>query len=205
MGQIELTPVMPDLPHRTHSLAWQTRQGLQNLGEWFEYQFSRVDIDGPEIPRWPWLGPVAEGLFWAMVAALTLWTGWLLYRAVTAYLNQRQPKQPGGRQPAAPSEAALKRAAHWWREAQRLAQQGDYAGACQALYMAGLARLNDTEAVLYRPSRTDGEYLDCIVAQPSRPYELLIRTHERLVYGDAPATEETYQRCRRAYQEIAQP
>jgi len=91
------------------------------------------------------------------------------------------------------------------RELIALAQQGDYAGACQALYMAGLARLNDTEAVLYRPSRTDGEYLDCIVAQPSRPYELLIRTHERLVYGDAPATEETYQRCRRAYQEIAQP
>ena len=52
MGQIELTPVMPDLPHHTQSLAWQTRQGLQNLGEWFEYQFSRVDIDGPEIPRW---------------------------------------------------------------------------------------------------------------------------------------------------------
>ena len=70
--------------------------------------------------------------------------------------------------------------------------------------MAGLARLNDTETVLYRPSRTDGEYLTCIAAHPSRPYELLIRTHERLTYGETLATEETYQRCRRAYQEIAQ-
>lgn len=196
---------MADLPHRINSPAWQLRQAMQNLGEWFEYQFSRIDIDGPEVPRWPWLGPVAEGLFWVMVAALTLWTGWLIYRGIIAYLDQRQ-RQAATRatQFSAPTAAALKQAAHWWREAQRLAQQGDYAAACKALYMAGLARLNDSETVLYRPSRTDGEYLDCMAANPSRPYELLIRTHERLTYGDAPATEETYQRCRRAYQEIAQ-
>lgn len=195
---------MADLPHRINSPAWQLRQAMQNLGEWFEYQFSRIDVDGPEVPRWPWLGPVAEGLFWVMMAALTLWTGWLIYRGLVAYLNQRQAKT-GATQAFAPTEAALKQAAHWWREAQRLAQQGDYAAACKALYMAGLARLNDTERVLYRASRTDGEYLDCMAANPSRPYELLIRTHERITYGDAPATEETYQRCRRAYQEIAQP
>lgn len=194
---------MADLPHRINSPAWQLRQAMQNLGEWFEYQFSRIDVDGPAVPRWPWLGPVAEGLFWVMVAALTLWTGWLIYRGLVAYLNQRQAKT-GATQFSAPTEAALKQAAHWWREAQRLAQQGDYAAACKALYMAGLARLNDSETLLYRPSRTDGEYLDCMAANPSRPYELLIRTHERLTYGDALATEETYQRCRRAYQEIAQ-
>ena len=39
---------------------------------------------------------------------------------------------------------------------------------------------------------------------PPRPYQLLIRTHERLTFGNAVANEETYQRCRRAYQEIAQ-
>ncbi|MFQ4135067.1 DUF4129 domain-containing protein [Nodosilinea sp. PGN35] len=196
---------MADLAHRTNSLAWQLRQAAQNLGEWFEYQFSQVDIDRPEVPAWGWLGPVAEGLFWCAIAALALWIGWLLYRGILAYLDYRQQRiNLGTTQFAAPAEAALRQAAHWWREAQRLAQQGDYAGACQALYMAGLARLNDTERVLYRPSRTDGEYLDCIATDPSRPYELLIRTHERLTYGDAPATEETYQRCRRAYQEIAQ-
>ncbi|PSN12314.1 hypothetical protein C7293_20740 [filamentous cyanobacterium CCT1] len=195
---------MADLPHRTNSLAWQVRQGWQNLGEWFEYQFSRVDVDAPALPRWPWLEPLARGLFWVMVAALALWIGWLVYQGLTAYLNQRQPKRTGAAQKTAASEATLKQAAYWWREAQRLAQQGDYAAACKALYMAGLARLNDSETVLYRPSRTDGEYLDCLTANPSRPYELLIRTHERIVYGNAQATEETYQRCRRAYQEIAQ-
>ncbi|WOD41797.1 DUF4129 domain-containing protein [Nodosilinea sp. E11] len=194
---------MADLPHRTNSLLWQIRQSMQNLGEWFEYQFSRVNVNGPEVPRWPWLGPVAEGLFWLTIAALTLWTGWLLYRGIVTYLN-RQRQSTNATQRSAPTTAALQQATHWWREAQRFAQQGDYAAACQALYMAGLARLNDTETVLYRASRTDGEYLDCMAANPSRPYELLIRTHERLTYGEALATEETYQRCRRAYQEIAQ-
>ncbi|HZG40270.1 MAG TPA: DUF4129 domain-containing protein [Nodosilinea sp.] len=192
------------MPHRPNSLAWQIRQGGQNLGEWFEYQFSRVDVDRPETPRWPWLEPLARGLFWLMVAALALWVGWLLYRSIVAYLNQRQLRGAGATQRATPSEAALKQATYWWREAQRLAQQGNYAAACTALYMAGLARLNDTETVLYRASRTDGEYLACLPAPPNRPYELLIRTHERITYGEALATEETYQRCRRAYQEIAQ-
>lgn len=194
---------MADLPHRTNSLAWQVRLGWQNLGEWFEYQFSKVDVNAPEVPRWPWLEPVARGLFWLTITALALWIGWLVYQGIIAYLNQRQSK-PAASQAKLPSQEALKQAAFWWREAQRLAQQGDYAVACKALYMAGLARLNDTEMVLYRPSRTDGEYLTCIAAHPSRPYELLIRTHERITYGDALATEETYQRCRRAYQEIAQ-
>ncbi|MFH7245065.1 MAG: DUF4129 domain-containing protein [Spirulina sp.] len=192
----------PDFSHRTNSLSWQIRQALQRTGEWFDYQFSRINIDGPEIQSWAWLEPLARGLFWLMVAGLALWLAWLLYQGMMAYLNR--PKTPSSLRNQAIREEALKQAAYWWKEAQRLAQQGDYAAACKALYMAGLARLNDTETVIYRPSRTDGEYLTCLAESPSRPYELLIRTHERLTFGNGQATEETYQRCRRAYQEIAQ-
>jgi hypothetical protein len=192
----------PDLSHRANSLSWQIRQTVQRTGEWFDYQFSRINIDGPEIQSWDWLEPLARGLFWLMVAGLALWLAWLLYQGVMAYLNR--PQVPGAMTTQAIREEALKQAAYWWKEAQRLAQQGDYAAACKALYMAGLSRLNDTETVIYRPSRTDGEYLAQLVDSANRPYELLIRTHERLTFGDGQATEETYQRCRRAYQEIAQ-
>jgi hypothetical protein len=195
---------MSDLPHRTSSLAWQIGQRLQRLSEWSEYQFSRLDIDGPNLPTWPWLEPLGRVLFWLTVATLILWMGWLLYRGLMAYLHRRHQRR-GVTQQSTSAEVALKQVADWWRQAQRLAQAGDYAGACTALYMAALIRLNDADLVPYQVSRTDGEYLDCITAQPSRPYELLIRTHERLTFGSALATEETYQRCRRAYQEIAQP
>jgi hypothetical protein len=192
----------PDLSHRANSLSWQIRQTVQRTGEWFDYQFSRINIDGPEIQSWDWLEPLARGLFWLMVAGLALWLAWLLYQGVMAYLNR--PQVPGAMTTQAIREEALKQAAYWWKEAQRLAQAGDYAAACKALYMAGLSRLNDTETVIYRPSHTDGEYLAQLVDASNRPYELLIRTHERLTFGDGQATEETYQRCRRAYQEIAQ-
>lgn len=193
--------VIADLSHRTNSLNWQVRQGFQNLQEWFDYQLSRTggNFDGI---AWDWLEPVGRGLFWLMVAGLALWLGWLAYQGLLAYRDR--PRRAQVRFVKSPSAAALKQAAHWWKEAQRFAQQGDYAAACQALYMAGLARLNDTETVPYRPSRTDGEYLAQLVDSANRPYELLIRTHERLTFGNAAATEETYQRCRLAYQEIAQ-
>ncbi len=192
--------LMSNPSHRTSSLAWQIGQGIQRVGEWSEYHLSKLDIDGPNLPRWPWLEPLGRGLFWLVVAALALWLGWLLYRGVVTY---QQRRRRGMTQPPATREEALRQAADWWRQAQQLAQVGDYAGACTALYMAALVRLNDTDRVPYRVSRTDGEYLNAITAQPSRPYELLIRTHERLTFGQTPATEETYQRCRRAYQEIA--
>ena len=189
--------------HRTNSLGWQIRQAFQRWGEWWDYQLSKVDIGGPEVPDWGWLEPLGRGLFWVLVTALALWTGWMLYRAVKSLLDRRQGTVVTGR--PGPSEEVLRQAAQWWREAQDLARQGDYAGACRALYMAGLIRLNDTQMVPYQASRTDGEYLVCIDQETApRPYQLLIRTHERLTFGQVSATEEMYQRCRRAYQEIAQ-
>ena len=189
--------------HRTNSIGWQIRQGFQRLGEWWEYQTAKIDFEGPQVPNWGWLEPLGRGLFWLLVAALALWTVWLLYQGVQSLLERREGTVVTTT--AGPSEAVLRQAAQYWREAQDLAQTGDYAGACRALYMAGLIRLNDTETVPYLPSRTDGEYLFCIDQQTApRPYQLLIRTHERLTFGGITATEEMYQRCQRAYREIAQ-
>jgi hypothetical protein len=194
--------MFPDA-HRTNSLGWQIRQGFQRLGEWWEYQTSKLDFEGPDTPDWGWLEPLGRGLFWVLVAALALGAAWLLYQGIKALLG----RQTGTlvTTTAGPSEEMLRQAAQYWREAQDLAKEGDYAEACRALYMAGLIRLNDTETVPYLPSRTDGEYLFYIDQQTApRPYQLLIRTHERLKFGGAVATEEMYQRCRRAYGEIAQ-
>ena len=85
---------------------------------------------------WNLWGGVCSG---CLFAALTLWIVWLLYRAVKTLLDQRDGTPVAPR--SGPAEAVLRQAAQWWREAQDLAQQGDYAGACRALYMAGLIRL----------------------------------------------------------------
>lgn len=191
---------MADLSHRSNSLGWQLRRGLQQGGEWLEYQLNQADIGSPTLPNWPWLEPLGRGLFWLAVTALVATALWMMYRAVATYggsWRDRTTATLGRSSPQDPGQQAIQ----WWRQAQTLAQQGDFTGACQALYMAGLLRLNDTQTIPYQASRTDGEYLRHLAAQ--RPYQLLIRTHERLTFGNEPATAETYQRCRRAYEEIA--
>ncbi|HIK44029.1 MAG TPA: DUF4129 domain-containing protein [Leptolyngbyaceae cyanobacterium M65_K2018_010] len=189
--------------HQASSLGWQGHQILQRLAEWWEYQWRGVHWPSLDWPRWAWLDSLARGLFWLLVVTLALGGVWQLYRGGRVYW-QRRSRVPTVA--AAPSTAAggLQQSHYWGRQAQALADQGDYAAACRALYLAGLARLNDTQAVAYRASRTDGEYLDCLLAQPSRPYAVLIRTHERLTFGRALATPATYQRCRQAYREITQ-
>jgi hypothetical protein len=67
--------------HRTNSLGWQIRQAFQRLEEWWDYQLSRTNIQGPEMPDWGWLEPLGRGIFWVLVTALAVWTGLMLYRS----------------------------------------------------------------------------------------------------------------------------
>ena len=100
--------------------------------------------------------------------------------------------------------------------AQEQAEQGKYKEACRALYRATLQQLHEREMVRHLSSRTDGEYLAALAkrsevgeADPGltvpRPYQLLIGTHERLVFAGTSASAEIFKRCRRAYEEIAKP
>lgn len=190
--------------HSANSFNWLIRQNLQRLSEWGEFYFSKVNIEPPEFPDWGWIEPLGQGLFWVIIVSLCLWLGWLLYEAIARYLNQHLASLP---QPNAIQAAQLEihSPQTWWRMANAAAQAGQYETACRALYMAALQVLHDTQRLPHDLSRTDGEYLQDIrsLHQP-RPYQLLIRTHERLEFGASSATPETYQRCRRAYQEIDQ-
>ncbi|MBD2260360.1 DUF4129 domain-containing protein [Pseudanabaena sp. FACHB-2040] len=185
---------------------WQIRKTVRQFQEWFEYQFSKVDLEGPDLPQWSWPAGLARGLFWVLVVGLGLWLSWLLYRAILASWQKRQARQAA--QPATRSVPTpeVRSAQAWWREANALAQAGQYRAACRALYLAALQKLHEQQQIVYDPSRTDGEYLQTLAQAPrGRPYELLIRTHERSEFGNATVSAETYQRCRQAYQEIDRP
>jgi hypothetical protein len=188
--------------HQSNTPGWQIRQAVRQFQEWLEYQFSRVDLEGPDLPQWSWPADLARGLFWALVVGLGLWLSWLLYRAIWAYWQTRQ--RGAAAQVSAPAAAAEARSAlAWWREANALAQAGQYRAACRALYLAALQKLHEQHRLTFDLSRTDGEYLQVLGQAPQdRPYVLLIRTHERNEFGNATVSEETYQRCRQAYREI---
>ncbi|MGF1514381.1 MAG: DUF4129 domain-containing protein, partial [Elainellaceae cyanobacterium] len=102
--------------------------------------------------------------------------------------------------PAPPPGAAawLKRSRDWQR-------QGNYRQACRALYMAMLEQLDEAQQVPRSPSRTDGQYGDCVSSLPqSDAYRVLLRVHEQLCFGNVDISADVFQRCQQAYQTIEQ-
>lgn len=188
------------------TLGWQSRQTLQRFQEWLEYQFSGVDMPSPDLPEWTWPQQWARVVFWLMVVGLAAYLGWILYRLGQRYWQQRA-RWLANRSPVqVVPEAELRPVPEWWREANALALAGRYREACRSLYLGALQKLHDRQQILHQLSRTDQEYLTALAQQPRpRPYELLIRTHERMEFGDGIASQETYQRCRQAFQELEQP
>lgn len=181
---------------------WQLRQTGQRLREWIDYQLSRPDFDRPDLPSWSLPEALLRGVFWVLVVGLALWLSWLLYRLLTNYAQHRH-RLGTASVTRSPSDATTHSADYWWRQANQLAQAGRYPEACRALYLAALQILHDRQQILHDPSRTDGEYLQHLIDQSqTRPYELLIRTHERAAFGDVAPSAEAYQRCQQAYREI---
>ena len=199
--------------YSSSSFGWQVRQGWRRLGEWVEYRMSRVEVDLPDWD-WDWNWPdwdlppiVGQVLYWGFVGIGAVWLIWLLYRAlepaIAKWLAQDQNWVTLGGPKAAEVDEEHS-AQYWWQQAQMQAQQGHYGEACKALYKGSLQQLHDSQRLLHNASRTDGEYLAQLAEDRPlpRPYQLLIGTHERLVYGSAIASAEMFQRCRQAFEEI---
>jgi Domain of unknown function (DUF4129) len=192
------------------SLGWQIRLASQRAGEWVELQFSKWNQPNPDVPEPPtlpefpaWLGPL---LFWLLIIGAVVLLSILILSIIDHFLAERasQGKPQWRKAPTTVPEPTL---SEWLKTAQRFAQAGNWPEACRALYMAALQKLHDRKWIAHQPSRTDREYITQLltpvtnIPQP-RPYQLLITTHERAHFGQDPLSEEVYQRCRTAYQEI---
>ena len=188
---------------QTSTLGWQVRLLTQRLGEWIELLLSGQAPSNeppPEFTLPPWVG---VALLWTAVTATALLVAWIIYQVIVYLLANRVAPGPSAVLKAVVEPEPKRSASEWLREAKRLEQAGDWRGACRALYMAALQTLSDRGWIPEQHSRTDGEYLAELhqVTQP-RPYQLLIRTHERGEFSDEALTAENLTRCRRAYQEI---
>jgi hypothetical protein len=183
------------------NLPWQIQLIKQRFGEWIELRL--FELKPPKLPQVsisPWL---LNGLFWGLVLGfgiLVIWWLMPLFRRTWRALQRSTDGQAESLAPLPPRDRTV---AEWLRQAKTFQQQGNYAEACRALYMAMLQRLNDTKIALHEPSRTDGEYLRLVqsLAQ-SRPYRTLIQTHEQICFGNAQISDETYTLCQQAYREI---
>lgn len=190
------------------SADWWIQQRQQQAGEWVESLFSGFRLGNLEGEDWVLPEWFLQGFFWTVMVALVAGLGWQLYKVFKPYIEDYLR---GGRSPSPSPFTPVKQSAAEWLERSRYAQQqGNYREACRSLYMASLYHLSDRQLIRHQESRTDGEYLSLILQiEPPQispqPYQLLIRTHERLCFSDAAISAETFERCWQAYQEIQSP
>jgi hypothetical protein len=188
---------------------WHLSQLQQQVGEWIEYEFSRLQSALPQLPpEWsisPWFSKLLNVLFWLVVAIFLLWVVWRLWEKFGIYVYSWLNKIANQSTADTTISSNDLSVAFWLERSQEFYRQGNYREACRSLYLAILQRLHDTKVVNHQPSRTDSEYLQLLRSSvtPIQPYETLITTHEQLCFSDAEILPENYQHCQQAYREIA--
>jgi hypothetical protein len=190
------------------SIAWQIQLLQQRFGEWFELTFNPTiaktlnSVGVPPDAFWDNL----LNLFWGIFSIVCILLGLKFYRWLSPYLERLLALQIPQKIPQ--SQQNLERnftVDQWLNYAQKLPSQGDYAGACRALYMAMLQRLHEAEILPNDKSKTDREYIT-LIRQNSRFRfsEFLFITHEEICFTDVNITSDIFERCQNIYQQIDQ-
>lgn len=193
--------------YQEDSPGWRFQKGLQQVGEWWEFQWwssiSKTGRDLPPLNLPPW---VIYGLFWLIVGVFLLWLGFRIVRVLEpdtkARLLQVRTHSPA----MGDDEIDLSSLATWLQRAKDLRDQGHYGEACRALYLAMLQLLDDRRIIPQQKSRTDGEYRYLVQEFPHpRPYLLLLDTHEQFCFRQVPISPDLWEDCHQAMMEIQQP
>ena len=87
------------------------------------------------------------------------------------------------------------------RAADAAAQAGDHAGAVRLRFLAGLLRLDKTDAITFRPSLITSE-IEARISSPE--FESLARSFDEIVYGGRAAMPEDSERARAGWQRVLQ-
>jgi hypothetical protein len=192
------------ITYQKTSLSWQFQKLSQRVKEWVILHLGQWNPDLPNIPDGSFASLGLRILFWLLVAAFVVWCSWLLYRLVIKIWPVEGDIQIGRSQTHS-ARNLPQSVTDWLKVAQSAQQQGNYPEAGRALYMAMIAQLNETRLIPDDRSRTDGEYQQLVAQLPqAEAYQILIKTHEELQFGNGRLSLEGFQRCQRAYSAIEQ-
>jgi len=195
--------------YQENSWSWQVYQFQQKIGEWLEYQISKITQSlakglpslGLDWLNFPRLENIVYFLLWTLLVLIILVIIRLLWQEFKPYffwlLNGQKPQSS----PTKNQENIARE--NWVAKAEQYQRQGDYQQACLCLYQAMLQSVDQRKIVAYQASRTDGEYWSSLQVLPSAdPYYTLLDIHQDLCFGGSVASFETWKLCRTAYGEI---
>jgi hypothetical protein len=128
-------------------------------------------------------------VIWAMAIATVLVLVYTLVRRVSRIKKQFANKTRG-----ASDIEELQDAAGWRRQAERLALQNEYKGACRALYLSLLQGFHEHGITEFSPARTNYEYSYALAKYPEmqQRFKLIAERVETIWFGNRLAGDEDY-------------
>jgi hypothetical protein len=176
---------------------------LEAIQEFFS-RFSLPDVSANA----PVLDKVFTYTIYGMLLLFLVFLVYLMLMAIRRYLAHRTVNRPAARR--APDGSQLLSSQEHWRSAQGDAEAGRYQEAIRQVYLAGLCYLDESRIVPYQDNRTNREYVHVLrgrseLTRLEAPFVILARGFEESYYGQQPATEDGFQRCRLSYESLVRP
>lgn len=166
-------------------------QWLQGMGKMFET-----------------LGPLFQGLFWAVVAVVVATIAFFIARELLALrwpqLKKRKKKaalpEPEWRPSPTQARALLE-------EADKLAAEGRYAEAVHLILFRSIEEIQGRRPHLLRPALTSRDIagLDGLPGGARDAFAGIAEMVERSYFGGRPVDADSFARCRQAYEAFAFP
>jgi hypothetical protein len=117
----------------------------------------------------------------------------------------RQARRLAAQKRGAASVEAILDAGGYAEEAERLAVQGDFKGACRAIYLSLLQNLHEKKVAIFAPAKTNYEYRYLLVSYPqlSSLFASLAEIVEQVWFGNKQAFADDYAQCKKILAEAA--
>lgn len=189
------------------SLGWRIELIKQRVGEWIEFNITRLDSDRD----WDWdlelnwLWQIVKFCLWSIIAVLLVWIVWQLWLLLRPYWKRWSRRGDRQNNYSTPVNLPRLSAANWVERGQAARIDGDYGQAIFCLYQAMLSLLDERNIIPTQLSFTDEEYRRSLLemqVSSFQSYELLLSIHQRLCFGMAEADRSLFEECQQAYQKI---
>ncbi len=204
-----------DLPSAAPPKPPQMPEWLQAIGRWI------ADALRPLARLIRWISghlpqpQLVEALLWGMIALLALFALWMAFVRLREgewrlprlrRRNMASPASIDAPDPDADWTPDAAPAREWLREADALAERGQYGEAVHHLLLRSVEDIAERRPHLVRPALTSRD-LARATAIPERPRHLfatLAAVVERSLFGGRAVDGETWTRCRAAYADFVQ-
>lgn len=107
---------------------WQLSLFQRQIGEWIEFQLSRLKLPFPDFnPQWsldiPWLVDLIRALIWLLIIVILVWLVWQLWRVLEPYLYSWRKQKISSR--ANNSQLSQLSAPDWLKQSQVYFDRGN--------------------------------------------------------------------------------